>query len=132
MLRNAFRAIILLVIQVLILKRINVGGDTFNYISIFIYPIFLMYLPMSIPVWAMLIIGAFYGYCIDIFYDTILHYFYIGEDYLNLLKIAKATIDQIWTNWNCYPNTPEYESFRWSMNTKVISGFHVIFHGMWF
>ena len=71
MLRNIFRAIILLIIQVLILKRINLGGDNFNYISIFIYPIFLIYLPMSVPIWAMLLIGAFYGYCVDIFYDTI-------------------------------------------------------------
>lgn len=70
-LRNTVRAIILLIIQVLILKRINLGGDSFNYISIFIYPIFLMYLPISVPVWLMLLIGAFYGYCIDIFYDTI-------------------------------------------------------------
>ena len=71
LLRNTFRAILLLIIQVLILKRINLGGDAFNYISIFIYPIFLLYLPMSIPLWVMLLVGAFYGYCIDIFYDTI-------------------------------------------------------------
>ena len=71
LLRNIFRAIILLVIQVFILKRISLGGDNFNYISIFIYPIFLMYLPISTPVWGMVLLGAVYGYSIDIFYDTI-------------------------------------------------------------
>ena len=69
-LRNLLRAVFLMAIQVLVLRQINLGGTGFNYISIFIYPIFLMFLPMSTPVWLMMLIGFFYGYSIDIFSDT--------------------------------------------------------------
>ena len=69
-LRNLIRAVFLMAFQVLVLNQINLGGTSFNYISIFIYPIFLMFLPISTPTWLMLIIGFFYGYCIDVFSDT--------------------------------------------------------------
>ena len=70
-LRNLLRAVFLLAFQVLVLKEINLGGGAFNYINIFLYPVFLMFLPISTPGWLCMIIGFFYGYTIDIFYDTI-------------------------------------------------------------
>ncbi len=70
-LRNVIRAIFLLAFQVLVLKYINLGGVGFNYISIFLYPIFFMFLPLSTPVWLAMIVGFVYGFCIDYFYDTI-------------------------------------------------------------
>ena len=70
-LRNLFRAVFLMAIQVLVLAQINLGGESFNYISIFLYPLFLMFLPLRTPVWAMLLIGFAYGYCIDVFLNTI-------------------------------------------------------------
>jgi hypothetical protein len=66
-LRNLIRAIFLMAVQVLVLNQISLGGLSFNYITIFLYPIFLMFLPMSTPTWLMLIIGFFYGYGIDVF-----------------------------------------------------------------
>ncbi len=70
-LRNLLRSVFLLAIQVLVLKQISLGGAQFNYINIFLYPIFLMFLPISTPAWLMMVIGFFYGYAIDVFYDTI-------------------------------------------------------------
>jgi hypothetical protein len=70
-LRNLFRAIFLMGLQVLVLQHINLGGGNFNYILVFIYPLFLMLLPRAMPTWLMLIIGFFYGYCIDSFIDTL-------------------------------------------------------------
>lgn len=70
-LRNLLRAVFLLAFQVLVLKQINLGGAEFNYINIFLYPVFLMFLPISTPAWAMIGIGFFYGYSIDVFSDTI-------------------------------------------------------------
>lgn len=70
-LRNFLRAVFLLALQVLVLKQINIGGADFNYITIFLYPVFLMFLPMSTPVWLMMVIGFFYGYSIDFFSDSI-------------------------------------------------------------
>jgi rod shape-determining protein MreD len=69
-LRNLFRAIFLMAFQVLVLNEIHLGGDTFNYISIFVYPLFLMYLPLRTPTWSMLLLGFVYGYCIDVFLNT--------------------------------------------------------------
>lgn len=69
--RNLLRGVFLLAFQVLILKQVNLGFGSFNHITIFLYPIFLMMLPMETPVWLMLVIGAFYGFCIDSFSDTI-------------------------------------------------------------
>jgi hypothetical protein len=70
-LRNLFRAILLMALQVLVLKQINLGGEEYNYFTLFIYPVFLMFLPIETPVWAALFIGFFYGLSIDIFSDTI-------------------------------------------------------------
>jgi rod shape-determining protein MreD len=70
-LRNLFRAVFLMAVQVLVLSRINLGGANFNYISIFLYPLFLMFLPLRTPTWAILLMGFAYGYCIDVFLDTI-------------------------------------------------------------
>ena len=70
-LRNLIRAVFLLAVQVLVLRQLNVGGADFNYINIFLYPIFLMLLPMATPIWLMMIIGFFYGFSIDFFSNTI-------------------------------------------------------------
>ena len=70
-LRNLLRAVILLAFQVLVLKQVNLGGTEFNYFTRFLYPVFLMLLPIETPLWLALIIGFFYGFCIDIFSDTI-------------------------------------------------------------
>ena len=69
--RNVLRAVFLLAFQVLVLAQINLGGTQFNYISVFLYPIFLMFLPRQTPVWLMLLIGFAYGYVIDVFLDTL-------------------------------------------------------------
>lgn len=70
-LRNVIRAIFLLAFQVLVLSQINLGGKPFSYISIFIYPLFLMFLPLTTPVWLLMLIGFVYGYVIDIFMNTL-------------------------------------------------------------
>ena len=69
--RNLIRGIFLLAFQVLVLTQINLGGQPFSYISIFIYPLFLMFLPMATSVWLMMIIGFIYGYTIDTFLNTL-------------------------------------------------------------
>ncbi len=70
-LRNITRAIFLLAFQVLVLSQINLGGKPFSYISIFIYPLFLMFLPLTAPLWSLMVIGFLYGYVLDIFMDSI-------------------------------------------------------------
>ncbi len=68
--RNIWRFILLLLLQVLILKRISLGGPSFNYVQIFIYPLFLFLLPISLGRGWLLLLGLLLGLSIDVFYDT--------------------------------------------------------------
>jgi hypothetical protein len=68
--RNIGRLILLFFFQVLVLKRIIVF-DNFNYISILIYPFFLMMLPINTPNWLLVIIGFGMGISLDVFYDSL-------------------------------------------------------------
>lgn len=68
---NTFRFITLIALQVLILKQINLGGDNFNYISILIYPLFILLLPLRTPKAALLLMAFTLGITIDLFYDSL-------------------------------------------------------------
>jgi hypothetical protein len=71
LLRNLFRATFLMAFQVLVLREINLGGAEFNYISIFIYPLFMLFLPLGTPTWLALLIGFGYGLALDLSLDTL-------------------------------------------------------------
>ncbi len=64
---NIIRFIILVLIQVLILKNIEIYPP---YIHLFIYPLFLIMLPFTTPPWAMLLMGFLLGISVDLFYDS--------------------------------------------------------------
>lgn len=68
--RSIWRFIILVLIQVLILSRINLGGSEFNYIQIFVYPLFLLLLPISIARGWLLVLGFLIGLTVDMFYNS--------------------------------------------------------------
>jgi hypothetical protein len=67
---NVFRFISLVLLQVLILKRINIGGEQFNYVSIIIYPLFILLLPLRTPKALVLVLAFALGITIDLFYDS--------------------------------------------------------------
>jgi len=62
---NTLRFLLLLLIQGLVLKFVG-----FQNIQIFIYPIFIMLLPLEIPHGLLVFLGFLMGISIDIFYDT--------------------------------------------------------------
>ncbi|NJN78503.1 MAG: hypothetical protein HC803_09430, partial [Saprospiraceae bacterium] len=64
---NVLRFLGLFLVQVLIL--INVEINT-SYVNLYIYPLFLLLLPVSIQRNLLLIIAFFMGIAIDMFYDT--------------------------------------------------------------
>ena len=73
-LRNIVRFLMIILIQVLILNSIplvwpsnNPGVPPFTP---FIYPLFLLLLPISTPIWFLLISGFFLGITMDTFMDT--------------------------------------------------------------
>ncbi|HVA97939.1 MAG TPA: rod shape-determining protein MreD [Bacteroidia bacterium] len=65
-LRNTSRFIILVLLQVLIIKNIALG----IFVNPFIYILFIMMLPFSIPNGLLLLIAFITGLTIDMFYNT--------------------------------------------------------------
>jgi rod shape-determining protein MreD len=71
-LRHMIRGLLLLLLQVLVLKRIGLGESwIWEYGNIFIYPVIVLLLPFRLPRHYVILIGFFIGLIIDIFYDTI-------------------------------------------------------------
>jgi len=62
------RFLVLLIIQVLILKNINIYPP---YVNVFIYPLFILLLPIKTPHWSVLLLGFLMGICVDMFYDSL-------------------------------------------------------------
>ena len=64
--RNFLRFILLILLQVLIIKNIELG----RFINPFIYVLFILMLPFETPNWLILILGFLTGLIVDMFYDT--------------------------------------------------------------
>lgn len=62
--------IILTLLQVTVFRHINFGWSNFNYVHIFIYPIFILILPLRTPTSVIMLSAFVMGLIIDIFYDS--------------------------------------------------------------
>lgn len=70
--RHIIRGVLILLLQVLVLKRIGLGESwIWEYGNIFIYPVIIFLLPFRLSRLYVILIGFFIGVIIDIFYDTI-------------------------------------------------------------
>ncbi len=69
--RNIIRGAIILVIQLLLLKRIDITFGDFNYIHFTIYPIIFALLPYKTNRTALIPIGFAIGLIVDLFYDSL-------------------------------------------------------------
>ena len=65
--KNLLRFIILLLLQVLVIKNIELG----RFINPFVYVLFILSLPFETPKWLLLILAFLMGISIDMFYDTL-------------------------------------------------------------
>jgi hypothetical protein len=65
------RLVVLLSLQILVFKGISLGGVWMKYIQVFIYPIFLMSLPLRTSATLQVILGFAVGLIVDIFYDSL-------------------------------------------------------------
>ncbi|MBL7882459.1 MAG: rod shape-determining protein MreD [Bacteroidia bacterium] len=64
--RNIIRFILLVLVQVLIIKNIELG----RFINPFLYVLFIIVLPFETPKWLLLTSAFLLGISIDMFYDT--------------------------------------------------------------
>lgn len=65
--KSVFRFILLILLQVVLLNKIRFAG----YINPFVYPLFLLLLPVRIPKTLLLILAFITGICVDVFSDTL-------------------------------------------------------------
>src|SRR5210317_1682358 len=70
-LKYIIRAVLLVFVQVVILKRLSGGWAGEHHLNIFIYPLFLMLLPLRTPLSLLLLIGFFIGLSVDAVYDSL-------------------------------------------------------------
>jgi len=68
--RNILRLILILAVQFLLLKRIDLSFQNFNYIHIFIYPLILLLIPFNISQLLYLLIAFGVGLIVDLFYHS--------------------------------------------------------------
>jgi cell shape-determining protein MreD len=64
--RNIFRFLILVLVQVLVIKNIEVG----RFINPFVYVLFIIILPFETPKWVLIFSAFVLGITVDMFYDT--------------------------------------------------------------
>ncbi|MFK7808132.1 MAG: hypothetical protein AB8F74_10065 [Saprospiraceae bacterium] len=68
---NLVRFIVLVLLQTLVLQRINLGGEYSNFFHIIIYPLFIILLPLRIPHALLVLLGFVAGITVDVFYDSL-------------------------------------------------------------
>ncbi|MEM6316778.1 MAG: rod shape-determining protein MreD [Bacteroidota bacterium] len=67
---NLWRLVFFVLMQWLVLQQVQLGGSSFNYISLFIYPLFLFLLPLETPKVTLVLIGFVLGIIIDACYNS--------------------------------------------------------------
>lgn len=68
--QNIQRFIIILLLQVLVLKQVDISWENFNYIFIMIYPMFILLLPLKVARSVQILLAFLLGMSVDLFYDT--------------------------------------------------------------
>lgn len=68
---SAFRFLSLLILQVFLLKQISWGFGGKEYLFIFLYPLFIMMLPLQMPRPLVVFAGFAIGLSVDLFYETL-------------------------------------------------------------
>lgn len=70
--KHIIRGILILIVQVLILKRMGAGSSwLWQHSDIFIYPVIILMLPIRMARQYVTILGFVIGLIIDMFYDTV-------------------------------------------------------------
>jgi len=68
---NIIRGLLVLLLQLVLLKRIDITFGDFNYIHFSIYPIIFALLPYKTNKMALVSFGFFIGLFVDLFYDSL-------------------------------------------------------------
>ncbi len=67
-LSNGIRFVVLVLVQGLLLKRVEFGGAFFEYIHLILYPVFIILLPLRTPTTLVIGLSFLIGISVDLFY----------------------------------------------------------------
>lgn len=67
---NVVRFVALVLLQVLVLQRINIGGEYSDFFHVIIFPLFIILLPLRIPHPLLVFLGFLIGITVDLFYES--------------------------------------------------------------
>ena len=68
---SGIRFLVLGILQVFLLKQISWGFGGKEFMFVFLYPLFIMLLPLRAPRILLIFISFFFGLSIDLFYETL-------------------------------------------------------------
>lgn len=68
--QNIGRLVFFVLVQSVVLQQVKLGGNSFNYISLFLYPLFLFLLPLKTPKITLVLISFGLGLLIDAAYNS--------------------------------------------------------------
>ena len=68
--KHILRAALIFFLQVMVFMKVDLSFGSFNFISIFLYPLFILSLPVNTPRGLMFILAFGYGLLIDSFYNS--------------------------------------------------------------
>lgn len=128
--KNFLRFCIILLIQVLVLKQITLRWwsqpDGFPIFIPYLYPLFILLLPLEVPVWLLLLLGFATGLSMDAFSNTAgMHAFATVLIAYLRTNVLSALLPK---NLKEYPNqSPGVKTMGW-MPFLVYSGFLLLIH----
>lgn len=69
--QNAIRWVVFVLIQVLVLKQVEINTGWFSKMTILFYPLFIILLPLRYSTISVMVVGFFTGLIVDSFYESI-------------------------------------------------------------
>ena len=67
---HSLRFVLCVLVQILVFRQVSIGWETFNYVHIIVYPVFIMLLPIRTPRPLLIALGFLIGITVDMFYHT--------------------------------------------------------------
>lgn len=127
---NVVRFISLVLLQVIIFQRIPNMLGSFNQFEIFIYPIFIILLPLRVPHTIVILLGFLIGISVDCFYDSPGVHASAGV-FTGFIRPAVTSILQPRGGYNTMLDIPTKDKFgiSWFMPYMLILLFaHIFFY----
>ena len=126
---HSLRFIFLVFLQVLVFRQMTVGWDNFNYVHVFVYPLFIMLLPIRTPDTLLIFLGFLIGIAVDVFYYSpgVHSGAMVFMAYLRP-KVLKFLTPRGGYNINHSPNL-EKHGFTWFLiYSGLLLFFHILFY----